>query len=65
MNLRLEIVDKEKGILEMVIEEFRFGPITFHDMRLQIIMKGKVNSFQEVFIDGKVRGSREVQFEYL
>jgi hypothetical protein len=65
VNLRMEIVDKEKGILDMVIEEFKFGPITFHDMRLQIVMKGKVTTLQEVLIDGKLRGSKEVQFEYL
>ena len=65
INLRMEIVDKEKGILDMVIEEFKFGPMTFHDMRLRVVLKGEITTLQEVLIDGKTYSSREVQFEYL
>ena len=65
VSLRMEIVDRERGILDMVIEEFKFGPITFHDMRLQIVMKGEIATLQEVLIDDKTYSSKEVQFEYL
>jgi hypothetical protein len=63
--IKLSVADKEEGILDLVIEEYKFGPIVFHDMRLQIIMRGKITTVQEILIDGRRQGARELEWEYL
>lgn len=64
-DLRMEILDREMGIWDMVIKEYKLGPIAFHNMRLQIVMKGTVKTLQEVSIDGKRLDYKEVKIEYL
>lgn len=64
-DLSMEIVDRQKGIWDMVIKEHKVGPITLHNMRLRIVMKGTLKTLHEVSIDGKLFDSKEVDIEYL
>ena len=64
-NLSMEIVDREKGVWDMVVKEHKLGPITIHNIRLRIVMKGILKTLHEVSIDGKLFDSKQVKIEYL
>ena len=64
-DVRFEIVDREKGVMDTVIKEFKFGPIKFHNMRARTVMKAKFTSLYELSVDHKVCDSKEVQLEYV
>lgn len=62
---QLEIVDREKGVVRLLVKEFSVGPITIHDMKAEAVLKGKFKALHEVSIDDKVCGSGEVEWEYI
>jgi len=64
-KVELQIVDRQKGFMDSVIAEYKFGPITFHDMRARTRMKGQVKVRWEVSIDGQAYNAKEVTFTYL
>jgi len=64
-EIKLNVVDEGKGIVDMVIKEYKFGPIKLHDMKARVIFKGPFKVCHEVFVDGELFGSDELGWELL
>lgn len=62
---QLEILNRQKGVVRLVVKEFSVGPITIHDMKAEAVLKGKFKALHEVSIDGKMCGGGEVEWEYV
>ena len=64
-TIGLKVQNAEKGIMHIVIKEFKFGPITFHDMKSRIVLKGDLHTTHEVLIDGEVHDTKDVTWTYI
>ena len=62
---RLDVVDREKGTVNLSVKELRLGPIAISDLKAQAVLRGKFKAAHEVSIDDKVFGSGEVEWEYI
>jgi len=61
----LKVLNADKGTMHITIKEFKFGLITFHDMKARIVLKGDLTTVHEVLIDGEVHDSKDVTWTYI
>ena len=58
-KVELQIVDRQKGFMDSVIAEYKFGPIKFHDIRARTRTKGQVKVRWEVSIDDQAYNAKD------
>jgi hypothetical protein len=59
-EMPMEVVDEEKGIAHVVIKEYKLGPFTFHNIKMELLFKGlnKGGTVSvELYIDDKLYDS--------
>ena len=64
-KLEMEVADAERGLLDIIITTFKVGPVSLHDMKMQVELKGKLGALQEVLIDGNTYVSKETELVFL
>lgn len=63
-RIDLAIVNKEEALLKMIVKEFKLGPISLHDIVLQIELRGRVGALQQVLIDNRIYATKEVELNF-